>query len=115
MNRPSPPPDYDPLSSLLRREWKVSTELPPRFEERVWTRIASSETTETAADWRKLLIALFTRPFAHARFAASYALVMLLAGLGVGLLQVRKESARVERQLGLRYVRSIDPYQAHHH
>ena len=100
----------DPLGRALRH-WKVDAALPPGFQDDVWRRIRLTEARGMPAWWRGLLNAVegvFHRP----ALAISYVTILVLAGLSVGYAQARQTSARVDEALGVRYVRSVDPYQA---
>jgi|KBSSwiStaDraftv2_1062776.scaffolds.fasta_scaffold1510902_1 hypothetical protein len=95
------------LSALLE-EWRVTTPLPPRFNEQVWKRIEQVDVTsasfvDTVREW---LFAALARP----RFALAYVTALLVLGSSVGLLQANRKAAHWERELQVRYVQSIDPY-----
>ena len=103
----------DPLGRTLQ-EWKVEASLPPRFQEGVWRRIALSEARREPSWWRDLfqtVDAAFRRP----ALAVSFVAILLLAGLSIGFIRARQESARADAALEARYVQSIDPYQAPRH
>ncbi len=42
--------------------------------------------------------------------AAVYVVVLLMIGISAGWSQGRQESARLKNEIGLRYVRVLDPY-----
>jgi len=91
------------------QEWRVTTSLPPRFQERVWKRIERAEVpgislAETLRTW---LAAWFAQP----AFAVAYVTILLVAGLALGFKQSQDKTAKWDRQLEARYVQSIDPYQ----
>jgi hypothetical protein len=44
--------------------------------------------------------------------AASYVAILLAIGVTAGWTQARHETARVKGELGQRYIRVLDPYQA---
>jgi hypothetical protein len=103
----------DPLGRSLQ-VWKVAASLPPRFREGVWRRIALTEPRREPSWWwdfRQTVEAAFRRP----ALAVSFVAILLLAGLRIGIIQARQESARADAALGARYVQSIDPYQAPRH
>ena len=52
------------------------------------------------------------RPPLRPVLAASYVAVLLSIGVTAGWAQARQETARVHDELGQRYVRALDPYQA---
>lgn len=103
----------EPLRKALR-EWRVTAPLPPRFQERVWQKIqqtgASGTPAETPTVWalfQAWLEAALPRP----AVATAYLGVLLLAGVAAGRWQARQTTARLESELGARYVQSVDPYQ----
>jgi hypothetical protein len=105
MNQNSPD---DPQLQKALQSWKVSGSLPPRFQQEVWKRIASSESQPGAwsqfGDW---LNAFLPRP----AVALAYVLVLLFAGLSAGWWQAREQASRMEQNLSQRYVQAVDPYQ----
>ena len=101
--------DMNPEDRMLR-EWEIKETLPPRFQERVWQRIAREEAKGIESVWvlaRRRFAQLLVRP----ALAGSYLAVLLLAGLLAGYWQARVEQARTLEQLGSRYVQMLDPYQ----
>lgn len=105
----------DPEGSLDRtlREWRIDDPLPPRFQERVWRRIARQEAPAVGGRWAKLSIWIgqwMSRP----SLAASYVAVLLLGGLATGYWQARADNARVSGELRARYVQMMDPYRTLH-
>lgn len=111
MNEPN---DKDPALKKVLTTWKVSASLPPRFQEQVWNRIARAELTPKAPVWvfgMEWLDKTLPRP----AIAASYVTVLVLTGLLAGLWQAGEQTARLDNELGLRYVQTVDPYQAPRH
>ena len=96
----------------MLREWEIKETLPPRFQERVWERIAREEARRVESVW-VLVQKRFAQLLARPALAGSYLAVLLLAGLLAGYWQARAEQARTLEQLGARYVQMLDPYQAH--
>ena len=91
------------------QEWRVTTPLPPRFQEQVWKRIERVEVPGISlAD---AVRAWFTLAFARPAFAVAYVSVLLVAGLAFGFVQASEKAAHLDRQLEARYLQSIDPYQ----
>lgn len=111
-NRPSE--GKDPLANLLQ-EWRVETDLPPRFEEQVWRRIAVEEARQLETGWwhrfRSVMEMLFLRP----ALASAWVLALVLAGLAAGWWQGNREVARLDDSLGQRYVQSVAPFAESHH
>jgi len=104
----------DPLGQLLH-EWRVEPELPPRFAEQVWRRIAAEETRLTETGWWHRCKSLAEMLFARPAFATACVLVFLLAGTAAGWWQGRQEVARLDDTMGLRYVQSVDPFSMPRH
>jgi len=97
-----------PLEQALQ-EWRVTTPLPPRFQEHVWKRIERAEVPSISI--MDAVRAWFTVAFARPAFAVAYVTVLLLTGLALGFVQAGHKAARWDRQLEARYVQLIDPYQ----
>ena len=112
-NIPSPEPD-DRLSRVLQH-WKVTAELPPRFQEqvwqRIWQRIAHAEGAPKSHLWSKFLNWLGTA-LPRPAMAVSYFVVLLAAGVAGGYWRGQEKAAHIRDHLGSRYVQSVDPYQA---
>lgn len=93
--------------------WRVNATPPPRFEERVWDRIARRETEPAPGLWTQWfgqIAAALSRP----RLAVSYVTVLLVAGLLAGFWQAQLTKARMAETLSARYVQMLDPYQTPH-
>jgi hypothetical protein len=107
--RPTNMKNNDKHLEGLLQEWRVTSELPPRFSEHVWKRIESASIpgislVDAARAW-------LTMAFARPAFAVAYVSVLITAGLALGFFQANYKAAEWDRQLEARYVRSIDPYQ----
>ena len=105
--------DNDARMRGLLRECKVVGTLPPHFQEQVWRRIARCEQQPSAlaslrTSWTHWINTMLPRP----ALAVSYVAVLLVVGAGVGWAQARQEKTRVSDEMSLRYVHSVDPYQA---
>lgn len=101
----------DPELSRLLSEWKDLPPLPGRFREQVWRRIENTETAPPARgvrvrDWLAGLLTLLPRP----ALAAAYLGSLLLLGGGLGWTHARKDTERVNLELGIRYAQTVDPY-----
>lgn len=104
------PENTDPLRQLLK-EWRSDVPLPPRFQERVWQRIEREQRQPAPSVWATIVRwvdIVLPRPAP----AVSYVAVLLTIGVTAGWAQARQETARVKDELGLRYVRVLDPYLA---
>ena len=110
MNANMNPQDDDALRKVLR-QWTVDTPLPPRFQEQVWQRITKAETRPEPTAWtglRRLIEIVVQRP----RFAYAYLAVLLVFGVAAGSWAAQIKTTRMDSELSLRYVQSIDPYRA---
>lgn len=109
--KPTDPVNQDePLRKVLK-EWRSEAPLPPRFQEQVWQRIELAQTRTAPSAWAVLahwVGTMLPRP----ALAASYVAVLLTIGVTAGWAQARQETTRVKDELGQRYVRVLDPYQA---
>ena len=105
------PEDNESLGRVLR-QWTVEAPLPPRFQEQIWQRIAWAEAAAAPSLWvsfSRWLEVVLPRP----RFAFAYVAVLLVAGVTAGSLAAQVRTSRLETDLSLRYVQSLDPFQAH--
>ena len=102
----------DPLRKVLK-EWRADAPLPPRFQQGVWRRIECAHTPVISSVWAAIahwIGTMLPRP----ALTASYVAVLLTFGVTVGWAQARQQTARVKDELGQRYIRALDPYQAPH-
>jgi len=97
----------DSLSRTLR-EWRVEASLPPRFQERVWDRIAAAEKPRPSfwAGLTEWMDSIFSRP----ALAASYVAILIALGISTGVWQARERQGQAEMQWRAQYVQSVDPY-----
>ena len=107
-----PEPNDEKLSKVLH-EWKGQSSLPPRFQEGVWRQIETEQSARanTASVWSVFahwIGTLLPRP----AMATAYVAVLLSVGVTAGWAQAHQTNARVKGELGDRYVRVLDPYQA---
>ena len=105
------PSNQDESLRKVLREWRSDVPLPPRFQESVWRRIEREQAAVAPSLWTLVshwLGSVFPRP----ALAAAYVAMLLAVGGTAGWAQARQENARVKDELGHRYVRSLDPYQA---
>ncbi len=109
--RPKQTHDDDQSLRQVLRQWTVDTPLPPRFQEQVWRRIARAENQPAPSLWGSLsrwVEVLLPRP----QFALSYVAALLVVGVAAGSLAAQVTVRRLNADLGLRYVQSLDPFQA---
>ncbi len=111
--KPNPTSNDDRLLRNALLEWSVDAPLPPRFHECVWKRIERAEAVPApcVTFWTALvkwLAITLPRP----AVAAAYLFVMAAAGAAGGWMHARQDAARVSDELGVRYVQTVDPYQA---
>jgi len=108
------PDNRDESLRQVLKEWRVDASLPPRFQEAVWRRIERTERAQApavpsvwgvVAHWVGTML---PRPV----LAVSYVAVLLAVGVTAGWAQARQDTARFKHELGQRYVRALDPYQA---
>ena len=105
MNPETPPDDHLKLRAILR-EAHQPPELPPRFQEGVWRRLARIETKAeitTQPTWFGELVARLLRP---AMASLGIASVMLL-GAWLGVQNGKLEKGRAEQS---RYLTSVSPF-----
>lgn len=110
MKNNEPDPRDDALRNLLK-EWRTETALPPRFQENVWQRIERVQTQSTPSLWVAVthwIGTMLPRP----AMAAAYVAILLVVGATAGWTQAHHTNARVNGELGARYVQELDPYQA---
>ena len=110
MKTSEPGDQSEPLRKLLK-EWRTDAPLPPRFQETVWQQIERTQAPSAPSVWAVIahwVGTMLPRPV----LAASYVAVLLSIGVTAGWAQARQETARVHDELGQRYVRALDPYQA---
>lgn len=103
------PNEGDPSLDRLLSEWDVKASLPPRFQERVWQRIALAEARSARSGFADVIgriQALLSRP----GLAAGYVTALLALGFVVGWTRGLEKSAQLDQALGSRYVQVIDPY-----
>jgi len=95
------------------REWEIHDRLPPRFQERVWQRIAREEAQTLINPW-SLFSNWLGQLLARPSMAVSYLVLLLFSGLLAGYWQARVEQTHTLEQLGSRYVQMLDPYHTQH-
>jgi len=103
----------EPLRKVLK-EWRTDAAFPPRFQEAVWQRIERAERVPApvAPSGWAVIIHWIGTVLPRPALASAYVAVLLAVGVTAGWAQARQESARVNDELGLRYVRVLDPYLA---
>lgn len=107
MNANHPNPDDAKLSSLLRGS-RATPELPPRFQENVWRRIADAEDRPAAGPttWLDALLNQVLRP----RFALAAVAALVVLGALLGALN-GSQLARHDAQA--RYLAAVAPGTLH--
>src|SRR6266852_4848937 len=93
------------------REWKIKGNLPPRFEESVWQRIARQEAQAGVKLWT-WLSGWLAQALRKPSLAVSYVTILFVAGLLAGYWEAKREKVRTLETLSARYVQMVDPYQA---
>ncbi len=110
MNMNEGPEADDALRKVLG-QWTVDVPLPPRFQETVWQRIAKADPKPEPAVWTglwRLIEVVLPRP----KFAFAYLAVLLASGVTAGSWAAHTKSSRLDSELSMRYVQSINPYRA---
>lgn len=102
--------DGDALDRALHH-WTVNAPLPPRFRQGVWRRIEKLERYPETGAWPWLL-RLMEWAVPRPKFAYACLSVFLVVGIAAGALAAQVKTTRLESELSLRYVQSIDPYRA---
>ena len=106
------PPENDAAMRALLQEWQPRCQLPPRFQEDVWRRIAHAEARSSwASRINQVLTMWLTDRLPRPASAIVYVAFLLVVGAGAGLSEARQETARVHDILGARYAQAVDPYQ----
>ena len=100
----------DPLREILH-SWTMDASLPPRFQEKVWQRIARAEAQAQGGVW-DVLVSWLQLLLGRPKIALSYVTVLLALGTAAGSWMAQVQSSRVDEALGKRYVQSVDPYRA---
>jgi hypothetical protein len=105
------PEDADSALRSLLKEWQPQQSLPPRFEERVWTRIEEGQSVRAARlSWQASLAQWIGTMLPRPAPAAGYMAILLAIGLLTGWNQARQETTRITSDLSVRYVKAVDPY-----
>lgn len=95
----------------LLHTWKVEAKLPPRFQDAVWNRIATTEREAKGPSSQRRLTTWIEAVFSTPTLAASYVAILLLAGVGTGYWQAAGRATQRNSELRVRYIQSVDPYQ----
>jgi hypothetical protein len=92
-------------------QWRVSTPLPPRFQEQVWRKIEGAQAAQRIS-LREVISRWLENVMPRPAAAASYVGVLLVAGLVAGIWQAQEHNVQAEQTFARKYVQSVDPYQA---
>jgi hypothetical protein len=111
--KPDAPTSPDSALHETLQQWVMTETLPPRFAERVWQRIGRRESAAATHGLWARLSEWLTAAAGRRSVAAGYVAVLLLAGSLAGYWHARAETARESQNLGARYVRLLEPFQAH--
>jgi hypothetical protein len=98
------------LGDLLQ-SWKVATPLPPRFQERVWSRIDRAEARPVPgpADWWAGLVEFVTRTLRQPLGATAYVSAFLVAGVALGYWGSEHYAQQTEAAWRTAYLHSVTP------
>lgn len=105
--------EQDTALSKVLQEWTPNTGLPPRFQERVWQRIAREDDAGRLGLWEMVRAWLETR-LNRPAVAVGYMAVLLCTGVTAGYWQARSDVAQTESDLQARYVHAVDPFLTSH-
>jgi hypothetical protein len=100
----------DRLSTILR-ESRVMSPLPPHFTEDVWQRIARPTVAVRPSLWGQM-VHWIEQAFPGRAIALGYLAVLLMGGIAAGFWRGQDKAGHIQHELALRYLQSIDPYQA---
>jgi hypothetical protein len=103
--------NHDEALHKLLKEWRADAPLPAHFQAAVWRRIEQPHAPASPSFWDVVTNWIGTVA-PHPAFAAAYIALFLTVGVAAGWTQARQESVRVKGELGDRYIRVLDPYQA---
>jgi hypothetical protein len=92
-------------------QWRVSTPLPPRFQEQVWRKIERAQEQQHIT-LRGLITRWLEGVMPRPAVAASYVGILLVGGLLAGTWQAQEHNTQADRAFARKYVQSVDPYQA---
>jgi hypothetical protein len=105
------PGNQDQALHKVLQEWRTEASLPPGFQDQVWRRIERAQASAAPSVWAALshwIEAVLPRP----ALATSYVAVLLAVGVTAGWSQAHQQNSHARDELGQRYVRALDPYQA---
>src|SRR5438067_1105804 len=103
-------PEKDEALSKLLRTCKPEAQLPARFQEAVWNRIACDDTPRPSSLLQTFAIWI-ERTLSRPALAGSYVAVLLFAGVGAGYWHAEGRTAQAQSEWRTRYVQTVDPYQ----
>jgi hypothetical protein len=104
------PDNHEAGLRQVLKEWRIDAALPPRFQESVWQRIEHTQAPTAPSIWdavARWIGTMLPRP----ALAVSYVTLLLVIGGTAGWTQAHQTNARVNNELGERYVHELDPYQ----
>jgi hypothetical protein len=105
------PDTHEAALRKVLNEWRAEATLPPRFQESVWQCIEHTQASAAPSIWdvvARWISTMLSRP----ALAAAYVTLLLVVGGTAGWTQAHQTNARVNSELGERYVHELDPYQA---
>jgi hypothetical protein len=103
-------PQKDKALSHLLHTWKPDAQLPPRFQETVWNRIACSDMAQQPS-LLQTLAAWIETSLSRPALAVSYIALLMFAGLGAGYWHAEGKTSQAASEWHTRYVQTVDPYQ----
>ena len=106
------PFENDESLRKLLSEWRVETTVAPRFQDRVWERIATAERQKSSQNFWMIVWIWVANKLTRPAFATTCLAIFFLIGAGAGFEQGKSKSAKVNSDLKTRYVQMVDPYKA---
>jgi hypothetical protein len=104
------PSENDESLRKALRAWRVTTPLPPRFQEQVWRRIERTATQCDDSVWT-MFVNRLAEAMARPVPALAYVTALLMISLTIGYWQARERTAQWDKDFAQRYLQAVDPYQ----
>ena len=110
MNRKQDSSREEKLDKVLR-EWAAESVPPPRFREGVWRQIAAGERGDETGFWEGLCQWVGVK-LPRPAYAAGFMAMVLALGVAGGAVTAQAKVRRMDSEMGMRYVQSVDPFAA---
>ena len=86
--------------------WKLSSSLPPRFNEMVWSKISSTRNISV----REILAERFSAVFSRPAVAWAYVGILMLTGISGGYFFGTAQADEIRTTQMASYIQYVDPY-----